>query len=483
MLEENTIVSEVQFSESVTGASVIQGTFYSERGRAPPAGGAFGTGRRFLASDSREWTVAHARSRIQNIAYAVQLAEHHVEAAHRWYVLALQHNFTRGRKSQHIAAACLYIVCRQEKTSHMLLDFSDVLQANVFELGNMYLRLCRLLSVELPLIDPSLYIGRFASRLELGDKTQAVANTALRLVSRMKRDWIQTGRRPAGICGACLLLAARLYGFSRSQRDIIEVVRVCELTLRKRLDEFARTPSARLTPDEFHGVWLEQEEDPPAFVAAKAKDAAVLLQAEKHALAMAHSLSLTHSLTHAHALAHTHLQEPASHYVAGGLFDVHLALTPVSSGSVVEDVGGLGDLEGGGAASLEAMDADLEVAHAVLSDEEIMVRTKLWMKANADFILAQQERERLAQELADKGILKAPPKKRPRKSTSSTASSAAGKATPAATPSEAAKSMIAATKKLSKKFNYEALDSLLQDTAVASLADMINHQVDKSSHR
>jgi len=34
-------------------------------------------------------------------------------AAHRLYKLAVQHNFTRGRRTQQVAAACLYIVCRQ----------------------------------------------------------------------------------------------------------------------------------------------------------------------------------------------------------------------------------------------------------------------------------------------------------------------------------------------------------------------------------
>ena len=69
----------------------------------------------------------------------------------------------------------------------------------------------------LPIIDPSLYIHRFASKLEFGDKTHLVSMSALRLVQRMKRDWIQTGRRPSGICGAALLIAARVHGFRRTQ--------------------------------------------------------------------------------------------------------------------------------------------------------------------------------------------------------------------------------------------------------------------------
>lgn len=43
---------------------------------------------------------------------------------------------------------------------------------------------------------------RFAHKLEFGDKTHEVSMTALRIVQRMKRDWIHAGRRPSGLCGA-----------------------------------------------------------------------------------------------------------------------------------------------------------------------------------------------------------------------------------------------------------------------------------------
>ena len=47
-----------------------------------------------------------------------------------------------------------------------------------------------------------------------------VGRTALRLVGRMKRDWMQVGRRPSGICGAALLIAARMHGFNRTQKEV-----------------------------------------------------------------------------------------------------------------------------------------------------------------------------------------------------------------------------------------------------------------------
>ncbi|TSV02075.1 Protein jagged-1 [Bagarius yarrelli] len=101
--------------------------------------------------------------------------------------------------------------------------------------------------------------------LEFGEKSHEVSMTALRLVQRMKRDWMHTGRRPSGLCGAALLVAARMHEFRRTIKDVIGVVKVCEATLRKRLSEFEETPTSELTIDEFMRVDLDQECDPPCF--------------------------------------------------------------------------------------------------------------------------------------------------------------------------------------------------------------------------
>jgi transcription factor IIIB 90 kDa subunit len=101
---------------------------------------------------------------------------------------------------------------------------------------------------------------RFANRLEFADKTHEVSMTAQRLVQRMKKDSIHSGRRPSGLCGAALLLAARMHDFSRKPNDIVRVVKIHESTLRKRLLEFGETPSSALTIDEFMSIDLEAEQ-------------------------------------------------------------------------------------------------------------------------------------------------------------------------------------------------------------------------------
>ena len=99
-----------------------------------------------------------------------------------------------------------------------------------------------------------------------------MATDAVRLVQRFDRDWMTRGRRPAGICGAALLLAARMNNFRRSVEEIVQVVKIADTTLKKRLEEFKATPSGALTLADFRNVWLEDEMDPPAFTKGKEKE-------------------------------------------------------------------------------------------------------------------------------------------------------------------------------------------------------------------
>lgn len=268
VLEDNIIVSEVQFEETARGSTSAVGQFVSSDGKVPLLGTGFHHG---IGKESRVVTLQNGRQKIAQIGQQLRLNQHCIDTAFNFFKMAVSKKLTRGRKNSHVTAACLYMVCRTEGTPHMLLDFSDVVQVNVYELGRTFLHLTTALCINIPPIDPCHHIIRFAHKLEFGDKTHEVSMTALRLVQRMKRDWIHTGRRPSGLCGAALLVAARLHDFSRTPKDIIKVVKVCEATLRKRLNEFGDTPSSHLTLDEFMSIDLEEEQDPPAFKAARKK--------------------------------------------------------------------------------------------------------------------------------------------------------------------------------------------------------------------
>lgn len=286
VIEENLIVSDLQFEEGSHGAANLIGRMVSSDANYKSlAAGTIGNNLAVSSRESREITLENAKRRIKSIGQQLRLNTHCVNTAFNFYKMALSRRLTYGRRQNNVYAACLYMTCRIEGTSHMLLDLSDVTQVNIFELGKTYLKLSNALCITIPPIDPCIYIVRFSSRLHklIGTDTSKVRDielTALRLVQRMKRDWIHTGRRPSGLCGAALLVACRLNGIHCNIRDIIKIVQVCETTIRKRLAEFGDTQTGRLTLDEFMTVDLEGEDDPPCFKEARKRQKLMLQQVE-----------------------------------------------------------------------------------------------------------------------------------------------------------------------------------------------------------
>ncbi|KAM9354800.1 transcription factor IIIB 90 kDa subunit-like [Pholidichthys leucotaenia] len=270
VLEDNIIVSEVEFVETGGGGSLAVGQFVSSEtgAKIPSFGDAHISG---MGRESRAQTLQKAKQSINTLGHQLKMSQHCLDTAFNFYKMALNKHLTRGRKHLHVVAACIYMVCRTEGTPHMLLDLSDIVQVNVYVLGKTFLSLAQELCINAPAIDPCLYIPRFAQMLEFGEKNHEVSMTALRLVQRMKRDWMHTGRRPSGLCGAALLVAAHLHDFHRTVKEIVSVVKVCETTLRKRLVEFEDTPTSQLTIEEFMKVDLDQECDPPCYTAGLLK--------------------------------------------------------------------------------------------------------------------------------------------------------------------------------------------------------------------
>uniref|UniRef100_A0A8C7YFU9 Transcription factor IIIB 90 kDa subunit n=1 Tax=Oryzias sinensis TaxID=183150 RepID=A0A8C7YFU9_9TELE len=270
VLDDNIIVSEVEFVETGGGGSLAVGQFVSSEGgqRLPSFGDSYYPG---VGSQSRAQTLQRAKQNINTLGHQLQMNQHCLDTAFNFYKMALNKRLTNGHRSSHVIAACLYLVCRTEGTPHMLLDLSDVLQVNVYVLGKVFLHLAKELCINAPAIDPCLYIPRFAQMLEFGEKNHDVSMTAMRLVQRMKRDWMHTGRRPSGLCGAALLVSAHMHDFCRTVKEVVNVVKVCESTLRKRLTEFEDTPTSKLTVEEFMRIDLDEECDPPSYTAGLKK--------------------------------------------------------------------------------------------------------------------------------------------------------------------------------------------------------------------
>ena len=231
VLEESIIVSEVQIEENAGGGASVVGQFVS----STDTRGININGLQNSLRESKEITLQNGKRLIHEMGSQLRLNQHCMDTAFNFYKLAVQRGLTRGRKIRQVIAACLYLVCRTEGTPHMLLDLCDIVHDDacyISSLGKLAMKFAYLLCIKLPEIDPGLFIPRFAQKLDFGDKTHDVTTTALRLVQRMNRDWMATGRRPSGLCGAALLVSARMYDFQRSLDDIVKVVKIGKTTLR-----------------------------------------------------------------------------------------------------------------------------------------------------------------------------------------------------------------------------------------------------------
>ncbi|XP_022212471.2 transcription factor IIIB 90 kDa subunit [Drosophila obscura] len=506
VLEDSLIVSEVQFEEVGHGAAAI-GQFVS----AESSGGAtnYGYGKFQVGSgtESREVTIKKAKKDITLLCQQLQLSQHYADTALNFFKMALSRHLTRGRKSTHIYAACVYMTCRTEGTSHLLIDISDVQQICSYELGRTYLKLSHALCINIPSVDPCLYIMRFANRLQLGGKTHEVSMTALRIVQRMKKDCMHSGRRPTGLCGAALLIAARMHDFSRTMVDVIGVVKIHESTLRKRLSEFAETPSGGLTLEEFMTVDLEREQDPPSFRAARKKDRERIKDMGEHELTElqkeidAHlekdlgkySSSVFRQLTKIKgdtsfdsepgtpkSACENDIEledsrqfiEQSNAAIIKDLIEHSEDVKKTEPGSLMAGIEGLrpdieaicrvtqSELEDVERAKLpletELVIDDLnddELDQYVLTEEEAVTKLEMWKNMNAEYLQEQKERdERLAKEREEGKPERK--KRKPRKKVIG----------PSSTAGEAIEKMLQ-EKKISSKINYDILKTLTDSIA------------------
>ncbi len=292
-LEESGLVSEQGFGETDSGAITALGVRVQEgqtHQRTYATGGALGNAGR-EPTVNRERSEAHARTIMQSYQTLLGVRQAEVDAGLQLFKLAWGVSFVQGRTIDSVAVVCLYLACRRKHEqiqnerrpmySLMLIDFAEKLNVDVFALGKMYTDLVRKLflqadgsvqgevSSDLLAMGPEVLVSRFVDELEF-DKAHRdkIKMDAIRIVQRMKRDWMSTGRRPSGVCGAAVILAARMNNYRRTTREVVLTAKVTEITINKRLEEFQDTASSKLSVSQFRNNSVLDAmvaSDPPSY--------------------------------------------------------------------------------------------------------------------------------------------------------------------------------------------------------------------------
>jgi len=189
---------------------------------------------RARVSNSADRNLSHALSVMMKVGNALNLPRTILESASLTYRKALRNKLVKGRSINGVVAASVYISCKQFGMARTLEEIAGACAMAKKEAGRSYRHVTWELSVLPPLIPPEYYIARFSEQLEL---PRSVEILALKLLKAAMELRLTSGRGPTGLAAAVTYVSSMLVGEHRTQREIAEVAKVTEVTIRNRYKE------------------------------------------------------------------------------------------------------------------------------------------------------------------------------------------------------------------------------------------------------
>jgi transcription initiation factor TFIIB len=192
--------------------------------------------RRTKLRSKRERNQMQGLLEIDRMAGALGLPESIEERASVLFRSAHDENLLKGRSIEAVATASLYAACRCSDTARLFRDVLRVSRDDESSVSNAYDVLNRELGLPTPPPSPESFLPQFASELDLEPMVERRAHAVL---EQAEERGIANGRNPAGVAGACLLVATRELGRrpNPTQEEVAEVADVSAVTLRHRRDE------------------------------------------------------------------------------------------------------------------------------------------------------------------------------------------------------------------------------------------------------
>jgi transcription initiation factor TFIIB len=193
--------------------------------------------RRSKVSGASERNLAYALSELTKIAYKLNLPKNVLETASVIYRQVVRKRLIRGRSIQGVAAASIYMACRQCNVIRTLEEVGKAANISKKENGRNYRFLLRKLETRVPPVEAKSYVSKFVNQLTLSGN---VENLAMQILDQAVEMRLTSGRGPAGIAAAVTYIACLLTNERRTQGEIARGAHVTEVTIRNRYKELAQ---------------------------------------------------------------------------------------------------------------------------------------------------------------------------------------------------------------------------------------------------
>jgi transcription initiation factor TFIIB len=189
---------------------------------------------RFRTRTSKERNLKQALSEIERMASALGLPKNVRETASVIYRRALNDDLLPGRSIEGVATSALYAAARQARTPRSLDEVANVSRVERDEIARTYRYVARELGLEVEPTDPSSYVPRFCSDLDL---SEAVERRARELLEDARKAGLHSGKSPVGLAAAAVYAASLLVDERVTQSEVSDVANVSEVTIRNRYHE------------------------------------------------------------------------------------------------------------------------------------------------------------------------------------------------------------------------------------------------------
>jgi len=190
---------------------------------------------RVYSSIDRNLAVAMAE--LDRLSSQLGIPRNVQEDAAMIYRKTIEQRLIRGRSIEAMIAAAVYAACRIRKVPRTLIEIASQSRVNRKELGRCYRLILRKLNLQIPIANPIDFIPRFGAELKLSGKT---LKKAVEILQKAKKARITAGKDPTGLAAAAIYIAGLITGERKTQREIAEIARVTEVTVRNRYKELVR---------------------------------------------------------------------------------------------------------------------------------------------------------------------------------------------------------------------------------------------------
>ncbi|MFW9974665.1 MAG: transcription initiation factor IIB family protein [Candidatus Thorarchaeota archaeon] len=186
---------------------------------------------------SQHRNLSIAMSEMERISSQLGIPHDVRETAALMYRKVLSKKLVRGRSIESVVASSVYLACRIHRIPRRLDEVVAETNASRKQVGYAVRLIVSRINIDVPLASAKDLIPRLSSDLLLEGRT---VKKATEIIKNAEERFVTIGKDPGGIAGAALYIAGILEEDRRTQREIANVSRVTEVTIRNRYKELVR---------------------------------------------------------------------------------------------------------------------------------------------------------------------------------------------------------------------------------------------------